>query len=84
MSFPNNGNRPTQIRVDVSNDGVTYQSIGTFNIPQNTGTTISVDTLTFPSVGFYTRIKFVCIDIVNPTLVGYGVYDFKLYGVKNN
>ena len=83
MIFSNGGNRPTQIRVEVSNDGVVYSAIGTFNISPNTGTTPSVETLTFSSAGFYKRVKFVCIDIVNPTLVGYGLLDFKLYGVVN-
>ena len=83
MIFSNGGYRPTQIRVEVSNDGVVYSAIGTFNISPNTGTTPSVETLTFSSGGFYKRVKFVCIDIVNPSGVGYGVYDFKLYGVVN-
>lgn len=83
MIFSNGGYRPTQIRVEVSNDGVVYSAIGTFNISPNTGTTQNVETLTFPSVGFYKRVKFVCIDIVNPSVIGYGVYDFKLYGVVN-
>lgn len=83
MIFSNGDYRPTQIRVEVSNDGVVYSAIGTFNISPNTGTTQNVETLTFPSVGFYKRVKFVCIDIVNPLVVGYGVNDFKLYGVVN-
>lgn len=81
--FSGGGYRPTQIRVDVSNDGVGYQSVGIYDIPQNNSTTPSVDTLTFPSAGFFTHIKFTCLDIVNPLVIGYGVYNFKLYGVKN-
>jgi hypothetical protein len=83
MIFSNGGYRPTQIRVDVSNDGVGYQSVGIYDIPQNNSTTPSVDTITFPSAGFFTHIKFTCLDIVNPLFIGYGVYNFKLYGVKN-
>ena len=83
MIFSNGDYRPTQIRVEVSNDGVVYSAIGTFNISPTTGTTQKVETLTFPSVGFYKRVKFVCIDIVNPLVVGYSLYDFKLYGVVN-
>lgn len=81
--FTNGGYRPTQLAVSVSNDGVDYLYVGTFNILQNNTSTQSVDTLLFPSIGFYSRIRFTCVDIVNPLVIGYGVCDFKLYGVKS-
>lgn len=81
--FTNGGYRPTQIRVEVSQDGIAYDVVGTYDIPQNNGTTPVTDTLVFTSLGFCKVIRFVCVDIVNPAVIGYGVMDFKLYGVKN-
>ena len=81
--FTGGGYRPTQIRVEVSQDGITYDVAGTYDIPQNNGTTSVTDTLVFPSLGFYKVIRFVCVDIVNPSVIGFGVLDFKLYGVRD-
>lgn len=80
-SFSNGDFRPTKLRVDVSNDDVSWVTITTLDVPTNVNNPSAMITFELPSIGFYKYIKITCTQMVNPLVAGYAVFEYKLYGV---
>ena len=82
-AFTGGDYRPTKLRVDVSNDDVNYTAITTVDVPTNASSPNDTISFDLPSVGFYKHVKITCISMVNPSVAGYGILEYKLYGVKS-
>ena len=82
-SFSGGDFRPTKLRVDVSNDDLSWETLTILDVPTNASTPNAMITFDLPPAGFYKYIRITCTQMVNPLVAGYAVLDYKLYGVVN-
>lgn len=82
-SFSGGDFRPTKLRVDISNDDLSWETLTILDVPTNASTPNAMITFDLPPAGFYKYIRITCTQMVNPLVAGYAVIDFKLYGVVN-
>ena len=82
-SFSGGDFRPTKLRVDISNDDLSWATLTILDVPTNASTPNATITFDLPPAGFYKYIRTTCTEMVNPSVAGYAVIEYKLYGVVN-
>lgn len=82
-SFSGGTFRPTKLKVEVSNDDLSWSTLTILDVPTNESAPNATITFDLPPAGFYKYIRTTCTEMVNPNVAGYAVIEYKLYGVKS-
>lgn len=81
-SFSDGDFRPTRLKVEVSDDDLSWSTLTILDVPTNASAPNDMITFDLPPDGFYKYIRTTCTEMKNPAVAGYALFEYKLWGVK--